>query len=69
MTKKKGFFLTRWFKRAFIGNDQEVRDIMKEEQVQTPFRTMLKNFLGKVTVRIGLCGFFLIFHGVQFPSE
>ena len=61
MAKKKGFFLTRWFKRAFIGNDQEVRDIMKEEQVQTPFRTMMKNFLSKHTVRIGLIGFFLIF--------
>ena len=25
---KKGFFLTRWIKRAFMGSDQEVRDIM-----------------------------------------
>ena len=37
-SKKKGFFLTRWFKRLFLGHDQEVRDIMQEEQVQTPFR-------------------------------
>lgn len=60
-TNKKGFFLTRWFKRMFLGHDQEVRDIMKEEQVQTPFRTMLKAFLSKHTVRIGLIGFLLIF--------
>ncbi len=61
MAKKKGFFLTRWLKRGVLGSDQEVRDIMQEEQVQTPFRTMAKNFFGKVTVRIGLCGFILVF--------
>ena len=60
-SKKKGFFLTRWFKRLFLGHDQEVRDIMQEEQVQTPFRTMLKAFLSKNTVRVGLIGFILIF--------
>ena len=61
MAKKKGFFLTRWLKRGVMGADQEVRDIMQEEQVQTPFRTMARNFFGKLTVRIGLCGFILIF--------
>ena len=61
MAKKKGFFLTRWLKRGVMGSDQEVKDIMQEEQVQTPFRTMAKNFFGKVTVRIGLCGFIIIF--------
>ncbi len=60
-SKKKGFFLTRWFKRLFLGHDQEVRDIMQEEQVQTPFRTMLKAFLSKHTVQVGLIGFILIF--------
>ena len=59
--KKKGFFLTRWLKRWFMGNDQEVRDILKEEQVQTPFRTMARAFFAKHTVRIGLCGFILVF--------
>ena len=54
MKNKKGFFLARWFKRAFMGNDHEVRDIMAEEQVQTPFRTMVRNFLGKRTVRVGI---------------
>ena len=61
MAKKKGFFLTRWLKRGVMGSDQEVRDIMQEEQVQTPFRTMLRNFLSKTTVRVGLVGFFLVF--------
>ena len=59
--KKKGFFLTRWIKRAFMGSDQEVRNIMQEEQVQTPFRTMMKNFLAKRTVRVGIFGFVLVF--------
>ena len=59
--KKNGFFLTRWFKRAFLGSDQEVKDIMQEEQVQTPFKTMVKAFFSKHTVRVGLIGFFLIF--------
>ncbi len=59
--QKKGFFLTRWFRRAFMGSDQEVRDIMQEEQVQTPFKTMAKNFFAKHTVRIGLGGFILVF--------
>ena len=59
--QKKGFFLTRWFRRVFMGSDHEVRDIMQEEQVQTPFRTMARNFFSKRTVRIGLTGFILIF--------
>ena len=58
---KKGFFLTRWLKRGVLGSDREVRDIMQEEQVQTPFRTMARKFFAKHTVRIGLCGFILIF--------
>ena len=57
----KGFFLARWFRRTFLGNDQEVKDLLKEEQVQTPFKTMAKAFFSKHTVRVGLCGFILIF--------
>lgn len=59
--QKKGFFLTRWFRRHFLGHDQEVRDIMQEEQVQTPIKTMAKAFFSKRTVRVGLTGFILIF--------
>ena len=61
MAKNQEFFLSRWFKRAFRGSDQEVRDIMQEEQVETPFKTMAKNFFAKGTVRVGLAGFILIF--------
>ena len=63
MTKKqkKGFFLARWLKRGVLGHDQEIRDIMQEEQVQTPFKTMAKAFFAKRTVQIGLFGFLLIF--------
>ena len=61
MAKNNEFFLSRWFKRAFLGSDREVKDIMQEEQVETPFRTMAKNFFAKHTVRIGLTGFILIF--------
>ncbi len=60
-SKKKGFFLTRWLKRGVMGSDQEIQDILHEEQVQTPFRTMAKAFFAKHTVRIGLTGFILIF--------
>lgn len=59
--KKNGFFLTRWFKRAFMGADQEIKDVMQEEQVQTPFKTMAKNFLRKKTVIVGLVIFSAIF--------
>ncbi len=59
--QKKDFFLVRWFKRVFLGTDQEVKDIMQEERVQTPFKTMARAFFSKLTVRIGLCGFILIF--------
>ena len=58
---KKGFFLTRWFRRNVLGHDQEMKDILKEEQVQTPFKTMAKAFFAKRTVRVGLAGFILIF--------
>ena len=61
MSEKNEFFLSRWFKRAFHGSDQEIRNIMEEEQVETPFRTIAKNFFAKHTVRVGLTGFILVF--------
>ncbi len=57
---KKEFFLVRWFKRLFLGK-KEVVDIMQEEQLQTPFRTMLKKFLHKKTVVFALVVFLSIF--------
>ena len=59
--KKKQFFLTRWFKRIFFGSSKEIQDLLKEEQVQTPFKMMAKNFFKKWTVRIGLSVYILIF--------
>ena len=46
-SKKKGFFLWRWLRRGVMGGDAEVRDILQEEQVQTPLRTVVNNFLHK----------------------
>ena len=59
--KKKQFFLVRWFKRMFFGSSKEIQDLLKEEQVQTPLKMMVKNFFGKWTVRIGLSVYLLIF--------
>ena len=60
-SKKKGFFLFRWIKRAFMGNHKEVVDLLQEEQMQTPFKTMAKKFLKKKTVIFALTVFVLIF--------
>ncbi len=59
-SNKKEFFLVRWFKRLVVGR-KEVVDIMHEEQLQTPFKTMLKKFLKKKTVIFALTMFLLIF--------
>ena len=61
MAKNHEFFLSRWFKRMFCGPAREIRDVMEEERVETPFRTVTRNFLSKHTVRIGLTGFIMIF--------
>ena len=58
--KKKEFFLVRWFKRCFLGNREELT-LQQEEQIQTPAKTMLKNFLHKRLAMAGLIGFLVIF--------
>jgi len=40
--KKKEFFLVRWIKRAFFPNKE--MDIYAEEQLQSPFRLVVRNF-------------------------
>ncbi len=60
-SNKKGFFLFRWIKRAFMGNHKEVVNLLQEEQMQTPFKTMAKKFLKKKTVIFALSVFLLIF--------
>ncbi|MBQ7839913.1 MAG: ABC transporter permease subunit [Lachnospiraceae bacterium] len=57
--KKKGFFLTRWFKRWF-GPRQEM-SALEEEQLQSPIRTIIKNFTGKKLSMFGLIGFLAVF--------
>ena len=59
--KKKQFFLARWFKRMFFGPQKEIQDLLKEEQVQTPLKIIIKNFFGKWTVRVGLTIYLAIF--------
>ena len=59
--KKKEFFLVRWFKRMFFGGHKEIEDLLKEEQVQTPLKIIIKNFFGKWTVRVGLTIYLAIF--------
>ncbi len=59
-SSKKEFFLKRWFGRVFLGK-KEVVDLMTEEQMQTPFKTMVKKFFAKGTVRFALTTFLLIF--------
>ena len=58
--KKKEFFLARWFKRCFLGNREELT-LQQEEQIQTPAKTMLKNFIHKRLAMVGLIGFLVIF--------
>ncbi len=52
-SKKKGFFLFRWIKRAFFPN-KEIMDIYKEEQLESPLRMVLKNFFANKIAVISL---------------
>ena len=44
---KKEFFLTRWVRRLFFPAKE--LDIYQEEQVQSPVRTVIRNFMSKKT--------------------
>lgn len=59
-TKKKEFFLARWSKRLLFGPQREM-SFMEEEALQSPMRTIVKNFFSKPLSRIGLFVFLLIF--------
>ena len=59
-TKKKEFFLARWFKRCFLGERKEL-SLEQEEQIQTPVRQMVNNFLHKPLAMTGLIVFLCIF--------
>ena len=58
--QKKEFFLVRWFKRCFLGKRPEL-SLNEEEQVQTPLKTMVNNFLHKRLAMFGLIVFLCIF--------
>lgn len=58
--KKKEFFLVRWFRRCFLGDRAEL-SLEEEEQIQTPVRAMVSNFLHKPLAMVGLVVFLGIF--------
>ena len=58
--KKKEFFLARWFKRCVLGERKEL-SLEQEEQIQTPVRQMVNNFLHKPLAMTGLIVFLCIF--------
>ena len=58
-TKKKGFFLARWSRRLLFGPQREM-SFMEEEALQSPMRTIIKNFFSRPLSRIGLFVFLFI---------
>lgn len=57
--KKKGFFLTRWLKRWF-GPRKEL-SALEEEQLQSPIRNIIRNFMSRKLAMFGLIGFLAVF--------
>jgi peptide/nickel transport system permease protein len=53
------FFLKRWFKRAFLGSGREL-DLMEEERIATPLKTMARSFLHNKSAMSGVIVFALI---------
>lgn len=58
--KKDSFFLTL-IKSMFGGKSKKELDIMQEEAIQSPLRTVIKNFIGNKLAMTGLIVFLLIF--------
>lgn len=58
---KKKNPVRRWFSRFFFGPSKEIEDLMKEEQVQSPMRTVLRNFRENKLAMTGLIIFLMIF--------
>ena len=56
--KKKEFFLWRWIKRAFFPNKE--MDIYAEEQLQSPFRVVVRNFFSMPIAVTALIIFIII---------
>lgn len=56
---KKEFFLLRWIKRVFLGSGREL-SFMEEEALQSPIRSVLRNFWGRRISRVAVILFVLI---------
>lgn len=56
--KKKEFFLWRWIRRAFFPNKE--MDIYTEEQLQSPFRVVVKNFFSMPIAVVALFIFIVV---------
>jgi len=57
--KRKSFLAA--FLRSMVFGQKEIISIMEEEQVQSPFRTIMKNFVGRRLTQAGLIVFIIIF--------
>ena len=60
MNTKKKSFLGAFLKSLFFGQ-KEIISFMEEEQVQSPFRTIMRNFWRRPLTRIGIVVFTIIF--------
>ena len=58
--KKKTNSFSRMFRRIFLGSKREL-SILEEEQMQSPFRTVVRNFRQNKIAMIGSIVFLLIF--------
>ena len=58
--KKRAGSFTLMLKRLF-GVKEKERDLLKEEQMQSPFRTIVRNFVSNKVAMFGLIVFLLIF--------
>ena len=56
---KKEYALLRWLKRGFFGAQRELT-ILEEEALQSPFRTVLKNFWARRISRVAVIIFLFI---------
>lgn len=57
---KKSFFLKRWLSRGFMGAGKEM-GALEEEQLQSPIRNIINNFVGRKLSMFGLLGFLAVF--------
>ncbi len=57
-SRKKEFFLWRWIRRAFFPNKE--MDIYAEEQLQSPFRVVVKNYFSMPIAVVALFIFILV---------